>query len=54
MLTHGLNFNLSFFFFCFCSKAFPQTIFAVLFSVSSHQIVDEKNETEFVFLSFYN
>ena len=47
----GLNFNLSFFFFCL--KTFPRIGFAILFSVSNHQIVDEKNKTEFVFLSFY-
>ena len=31
------------------SKAFPWIIFVVLFSVSNHQIVDEKNYTEFIF-----
>ena len=36
------NPELNFFFF-FCSKAFPRIYFAILFSVSSHQIVDEKN-----------
>ena len=29
--------------FFFCSKAFPRIYFAILFSVSNHQIVDEKN-----------
>ena len=47
----GLNVNLSFFF--FCSKAFPRIIFAILFRLSNHQIVDEKNKTEFFFLGFY-
>ena len=37
----GLNFCLGFFF--FCSKAFPWIIFAILFSVSNHQIVEKKN-----------
>ena len=43
----GLNFNRCFFF--FCSKAFPWIIFVIPSSISNHQIVDEKNETEFVF-----
>ena len=44
----GLNFNPNFFF--FGSKAFSVIIFAILFRVSSHQIVDEKNENELVFV----
>ena len=42
----GLNFNPNFFF--FGSKAFSVIIFAILFR--DHQIVDEKNENEFVFV----
>ena len=42
-----LNFNLSFF--LFCSKAFSRIIFCILFRASNHQIVYEKNKTEFPF-----
>ena len=42
-----LNFNLDFHF--LCSKAFFWTIFSILFRSSNRQILDKKNETEFVF-----
>ena len=37
----GVNFNLGSFF--FWSTAFPQVVFSILFRVSYHQVVDEKN-----------
>ena len=40
------NLNPGFFF--FCSKAFPRIIFVIPSSISNHQIVHEKNKTEFV------
>ena len=43
----GLNFNPGFFFFCL--KAFSWMIFSILFRASNHQIVDEKNKSEFAF-----
>ena len=47
----GLNFNPGSFF--FWSTAFPRVVFSILFRVSYHQIVDEKNETEFAFQLLY-
>ena len=43
----GLNFNPSSFF--FCSKAFSRIILPIHFIAPSHQIEDNKNETEFAF-----
>ena len=45
LLTQGKNFNLAFFF--VCSKAFSRVISSILFRKCNHQIVDNKNKTEF-------
>ena len=43
----GLDFNLVSF--SFLLKAFCRIIFSILFNVSNHQTVDEKNSTEYAF-----